>query len=54
MTLAGLQNLSEVYAIFPRLEGRADQMVGTLSGGEQQVLAIGRGLMSSPRSTGRS
>jgi branched-chain amino acid transport system ATP-binding protein len=43
------QNLSEVYAIFPRLEERADQTAGTLSGGEQQMLAIGRGLMSSPR-----
>jgi len=43
------QNLSEVYAIFPRLEERADQLAGTLSGGEQQMLAIGRGMMSSPR-----
>lgn len=43
------QNLIEVYQIFPRLEERADQTAGTLSGGEQQMLAIGRGLMSSPR-----
>ena len=43
------QNLIEVYQIFPRLEERADQLAGTLSGGEQQMLAIGRGLMSSPR-----
>jgi branched-chain amino acid transport system ATP-binding protein len=43
------QNLADVYAIFPRLEERADQTAGTLSGGEQQMLAIGRGLMSSPR-----
>jgi branched-chain amino acid transport system ATP-binding protein len=43
------QNLAEVYAIFPRLEERADQTAGTLSGGEQQMLAIGRGMMSSPR-----
>lgn len=43
------RNLMEVYQIFPRLEERADQLAGTLSGGEQQMLAIGRGLMSSPR-----
>ncbi|MFC3491724.1 ABC transporter ATP-binding protein [Glycomyces rhizosphaerae] len=43
------KNLLEVYQIFPRLEERADQTAGTLSGGEQQMLAIGRGLMSSPR-----
>ena len=41
--------LTEVYSIFPRLEERSDQMAGTLSGGEQQMLAIGRGLMASPR-----
>ncbi|WP_324664400.1 ABC transporter ATP-binding protein [Haloarcula sediminis] len=40
--------LAEVYEIFPRLEERADQRAGTLSGGEQQMLAIGRGLMSDP------
>ncbi|MDA1358886.1 ABC transporter ATP-binding protein [Glycomyces luteolus] len=43
------RNLQEVYQIFPRLEERADQTAGTLSGGEQQMLAIGRGMMSSPR-----
>jgi branched-chain amino acid transport system ATP-binding protein len=43
------RNLARVYSIFPRLEERADQLAGTLSGGEQQMLAIGRGLMSSPR-----
>ncbi|MEV3936914.1 ABC transporter ATP-binding protein [Glycomyces sp. NPDC049804] len=43
------RNLHEVYQIFPRLEERADQTAGTLSGGEQQMLAIGRGMMSSPR-----
>jgi branched-chain amino acid transport system ATP-binding protein len=43
------RNLLEVYQIFPRLEERADQTAGTLSGGEQQMLAIGRGMMSSPR-----
>lgn len=37
-----------VYDIFPRLEERAGQRAGTLSGGEQQMLAIGRGLMSDP------
>ncbi|GAB3225491.1 ABC transporter ATP-binding protein [Glycomyces halotolerans] len=43
------RSLSEVYSIFPRLEERADQQAGTLSGGEQQMLALGRGLMASPR-----
>lgn len=38
-----------VYDYFPRLNERADQMAGTLSGGEQQMLAIGRALMSRPR-----
>jgi len=38
-----------VYEYFPRLAERADQAAGTLSGGEQQMLAIGRALMSSPR-----
>jgi branched-chain amino acid transport system ATP-binding protein len=38
-----------VYDYFPRLAERADQLAGTLSGGEQQMLAIGRGLMSRPR-----
>ena len=37
-----------VYEIFPRLEERRTQRAGTLSGGEQQMLAIGRGLMSDP------
>jgi len=40
--------LAEVYAMFPRLEERRSQKAGTLSGGEQQMLAIGRGLMSLP------
>ena len=39
----------EVYARFPRLAERKKQMAGTLSGGEQQMLAIGRALMSKPR-----
>lgn len=42
------EQLAEVYALFPRLGERAKQKAGTLSGGEQQMLAIGRGLMSSP------
>jgi branched-chain amino acid transport system ATP-binding protein len=41
-------NLERVVAIFPRLRERFTQFAGTLSGGEQQMLAIGRGLMSEP------
>jgi branched-chain amino acid transport system ATP-binding protein len=43
------ESLRRVYNIFPRLEERASQPGGTLSGGEQQMLAIGRALMASPR-----
>ncbi len=43
------QNLDKVYEIFPRLKERVAQLAGTLSGGEQQMLAIGRGLMAEPR-----
>jgi branched-chain amino acid transport system ATP-binding protein len=43
------QRLEEVLAIFPRLRERARQLAGTLSGGEQQMVAIGRGLMAGPR-----
>jgi len=43
------QNLEHVYKLFPRLRERRQQAASTLSGGEQQMLAIGRGLMSSPR-----
>ncbi|HEV8096922.1 MAG TPA: ABC transporter ATP-binding protein [Burkholderiales bacterium] len=42
------QNLARVYAMFPRLAERQRQLAGTLSGGEQQMLAIGRCLMGSP------
>jgi branched-chain amino acid transport system ATP-binding protein len=42
------KNLERVYKLFPRLSERASQMAGTLSGGEQQMLAIGRALMARP------
>jgi branched-chain amino acid transport system ATP-binding protein len=42
-------DLKEIYATFPRLAERRDQAAGTLSGGEQQMLALGRSLMSRPR-----
>ncbi|MBL8588333.1 MAG: ABC transporter ATP-binding protein [Methylobacteriaceae bacterium] len=42
-------NLERVFATFPRLRERTRQLAGTLSGGEQQMLAIGRGMMSEPR-----
>jgi len=41
--------LEEVYTIFPRLNERRQQLAGTLSGGERQMLAVGRALMSQPR-----
>lgn len=43
------KNLDFVYQLFPRLKERRFQLSGTLSGGEQQMLAIGRGLMSNPK-----
>jgi len=43
------QNLKEVFAHFPILEKRQEQLTKTLSGGEQQMVAIGRGLMADPR-----
>ena len=43
------QELSFVFSMFPRLRERTKQQAGTLSGGEQQMLAIGRALMSKPR-----
>ena len=43
------QRFDQVYALFPRLAERRSQLTGTLSGGEQQMVAIGRALMSAPR-----
>jgi branched-chain amino acid transport system ATP-binding protein len=42
-------NLEKVFGIFPRLKERTTQLAGTMSGGEQQMLAIGRGLMAEPK-----
>ena len=47
--LAEPWTLARVFALFPRLEERRTQSAGTLSGGEQQMLAIGRALMTNPR-----
>jgi branched-chain amino acid transport system ATP-binding protein len=47
-TAAIARRFEEVYAIFPRLLERSNQLAGTLSGGEQAMLSIGRGLMGSP------
>lgn len=43
------KRLEEVYAIFPRLKERTKQLSGTMSGGEQAMLSIGRGLMAAPK-----
>jgi branched-chain amino acid transport system ATP-binding protein len=43
------RSLELVYGIFPRLADRKTQLAGTMSGGEQQMLAVGRGLMLKPR-----
>ena len=43
------QNRERVFSFFPRLRERMNQLAGTLSGGEQQMLAIGRGLMAEPK-----
>ncbi|HQU89171.1 MAG TPA: ABC transporter ATP-binding protein [Denitromonas sp.] len=43
------ETMAEVYALFPRLKERRSQMAGTLSGGERQMLAVGRALMARPK-----
>lgn len=43
------KNLEWIFSLFPRLEERREQLAGTLSGGEQQMLAIARGLMANPK-----
>lgn len=43
------ESLEEIYTLFPILKSRSNQKAGTLSGGEQQMLAIGRGLMAKPK-----
>ena len=44
-----LADIDKMFAIFPRLKERRDQLAGTMSGGEQQMLAMGRALMSQPK-----
>lgn len=44
-----LERMEDVFTLFPRLKERGKQLAGTLSGGEQSMLSIGRGLMSSPK-----
>ena len=48
-TAAIVQDVEKVFTIFPRLKERRDQLAGTMSGGEQQMLAMGRALMSRPK-----
>jgi branched-chain amino acid transport system ATP-binding protein len=43
------RNMERVFSLFPRLQERRKQLGGTMSGGEQQMLAIGRGLMANPK-----
>ena len=47
--VAVLEDIDRVYALFPRLKERDKQLAGTMSGGEQQMLAMGRALMARPR-----
>ncbi len=47
--LASRNTATHVFTLFPRLKERRNQLAGTLSGGEQQMLAIGRALMSDPK-----
>ena len=44
-----LERVKKVYQIFPRLEERTSQLAGTMSGGEQAMVSIGRGLMGAPK-----
>lgn len=44
-----IEDIENVLSLFPSLKGRENQLAGTLSGGEQQMLAIGRGLMANPK-----
>jgi branched-chain amino acid transport system ATP-binding protein len=43
------KDLEQIFQLFPRLKERYKQVAGTLSGGEQQMLAIGRAMMTNPR-----
>jgi branched-chain amino acid transport system ATP-binding protein len=43
------KNMQRVFEMFPRLQERRNQKAGTLSGGEQQMLAVGRGIMADPK-----
>jgi branched-chain amino acid transport system ATP-binding protein len=43
------EDIEKMFVLFPRLRERKDQLAGTMSGGEQQMLAMGRGLMSRPK-----
>ncbi|MEM4747285.1 MAG: ABC transporter ATP-binding protein [Archaeoglobaceae archaeon] len=49
LLITGFKNLGRIYEIFPKLKEREDQLAGTLSGGEQQMLAIARALMFKPK-----
>jgi branched-chain amino acid transport system ATP-binding protein len=49
LLITGSKKLDEIYEIFPRLKEREDQIAGTLSGGEQQMLSIARALMLKPK-----